>query len=354
MADEEESKHSKNKTVKSSSKEKSQRKSSLESVTDEELNSSVDMEKDTALPSGLQSLVKRQGIKTEHFPLLDVVIDKFHQYASSTLRGFFQSNVDVKILQMKSQNFGDYMDSTVAPSMFNVFTFEQWESSALMLVNNSMTYTLVNILFGGKKYGRFKTEKIEGRSFSSLELNLVHRFVSILLVDLSNAFSFIYPIQFKMERQETFPNLVGISDNNNLAIVCSLGLEIGDFSGSIDLVIPHISLDPIRDELMKKYAGDSFGQPNVWKPYLTQELMNTELSMDAILMKDTYLLSDVLGWKAGQVISVDKLCLDNIVLQCEEKPLIKGKLGHHNEMISIEIDEIYLKNASTIAAAKTL
>ncbi len=303
--------------------------------------------------TGLQALVQKQIVKTERFPMLDVVIDKFHQYASLTLRSFFQSNIEVRILSIKSQTFGDYLDSVALPATFNVFNFEQWESSGLVMVDSSMVNALINILFGGKKIGKIKKERFEGRPFSHLEMNLTNRFVSILLSDLSNAFSFIHPISFKTERQETFPKLVGISANNNPTIVCSFSIEVGEtFSGAVDLAIPHISLDPIRDELLKKHAGDSFGQPNVWKPYLTQELLETELEMNAILLEEFHILSDVLNWKVGTTIPVESLQLDNVVLRCDNYPLIKGKLGQKNNHLSIEIDEIYLKEKRIVSVAK--
>jgi flagellar motor switch protein FliM len=293
---------------------------------------------------GLQALVQKQIIKTERFPMLDVVMDKFHQYASLTLRNFFQVNIEARILNIRTQTFGDYLDSVALPATFNVFNFEQWESSGLMMVDSSMVNALINILFGGKKFGKIKKERFEGRPFSQLEMNLTSRFVSTLLTDLSNAFSFIHPMSFKMERQETFPKLVGISANNNPTIVCSLSIDVGEiFSGNVDLAIPHISLDPIRDELLKKHAGDSFGQPNVWKPYLTQELLETSINMDAVLLEQFFTLSDVLNWKVGTVIPVESIQMDNIVLRCDNFPIVKGKLGQKNEHLSVEIDDVYLK-----------
>jgi flagellar motor switch protein FliM len=296
---------------------------------------------------GSAILLNRDGIKSERFPMLDVVFDKFVQYLSLNLRNFLQTNTETKLVNIRSVTFNDYLNSITLPAMFNLFKIEEWESSGMIMLNNSMIYALINILLGGKKYSRNQKEKIEGRPFSPLEFNLVGRFVHLALEDLRNSFSFVYPVHFAMERQESIPKLIGTISNSSPVIVCAIKIDMGEFNGLMDLVIPHTSLDPIRDELLKKHVGDAFGQPNIWRPFLTQELLNTDIEMSAVLMEERVLLADVLNWKPGTTLQVDMHKLDEIVLRCDTIPLLSGKLGHHNGMVAVEIEDIILKDGST-------
>lgn len=300
----------------------------------------------TAAAYGSSLLLKKDGWKNERFPMLDVVFDKFVQYLSLTLRNFLQTNTEARLLDVRSLTFNEYLDSTTLPAMFNIFNIQDWESSGIITLNTNMIYSLINILLGGKKYNRPTKEKTEGRTFSKLEFNLVERFIHLALDDLKNSFAFLYPLSFSLERQESIPKLIGTISNTSPVIVCSMKVDIGEFSGMIDLIIPHTSLDPIRDELLKKHVGETFGHTNAWRPFLTQELLNADIEMAAVLMEEEALLSDVLAWKPGTTLNVEMHKLDEIVLRCENIPLVKGKLGHHNGMIAIEIDEINLDTPS--------
>jgi flagellar motor switch protein FliM len=230
--------------------------------------------------------------------------------------------------------------------MFNIFKIKDWESAGVIILNNNMIYSLINILLGGKKYNRNAQEKSEGRIFSTLEFNIVERFINLALEDLKNSFSFLYPVQFSLERQESSPKLISTISNNSAVIVCSIKIDIGEFNGVLDLVIPHTSLDPIREELLKKHVGETFGQPNTWRPFLTQELLHTDIELSAILMEEQMLLSDVLEWKAGTTLNIDIHKLDEIALRCDDISLGVGKLGHHNGMVAIEMENITLNEPS--------
>jgi len=298
------------------------------------------------ISGGSSILLNKDSLKNERFPILDVVFDKFIQHLSLNLRNLLQINAEARLKDIRSVSFNDYLDSLAPPSVFNIFKIEEWATPGLIMLNNNMIYSLINILLGGKKYTN--NHKVDERPYSPLEFNLVGRFVSLALEDLRNSFAFVCPIRFVLDQQESNPKLIGTIPSNSLVSVCSIKIDVGEFSGLMDLVIPHTSLDPIREKLLKKHmGGDTLGQISTWRPYLTQELLNTELEMSAVLLEEKVLLSDVLNWKQGTTLNVEMSNLDAIILRCENIALLRGKLGHHNGMVAIEVEDVNLKDIIT-------
>lgn len=307
------------------------------------LRVSTALEDGAKVSQGIDLLLRSDAQKNERLPILDVVFDKFVQYFSLSTRNFLQTNIETRNISVSHLTFGDYLDNTTLPALFNIIKVEEWDTTGLITINNSLIYALINILLGGKKNPIQHKEKAECRTFSRLETNLVERFIRSVLDDLHHAFSFLYPIQFHLERQETIPKLIGTVSSGPVS-VCSIKLAMGEFDGLIEVVLPHASFDPIRDKLTHKYVGDTFGPSNLWKPYLEKEIQQVELNFSAVLFEETVSLLDVLRWKRGTQLSVDIHKLEEVELRTEDKLLMDGKLGHHNDMVAVEVDNIYLKD----------
>lgn len=290
-------------------------------------------------------LLKKDAQKHERLPILDVVFDKFVQYFSLSTRNFLQTSIETRNISISSVTFGEYLDSTTLPALFNIIKIEEWETTGLVTINNNLIYSLINILLGGKKNPVQKKEKAEGRAFSRLETNLVERFIRSVLDDLRNAFSFLHTIQFHLDRQETIPKLIGTVSSSSPVSVCSIKLVMGDFEGLMEVVLPHASFDPIREKLVNKYVGDTFGPANLWRPYLENEIKQVELELSAVLFEETTSLLNVIEWKKGTVLNVEAYKFEEVRLQTADRVLLEGKLGHHNNMMAVEVDHIYLKDA---------
>jgi flagellar motor switch protein FliM len=291
--------------------------------------------------SGNNLLLQKVNVENQQLPILDVVFDKFIQFFSASAGSFLQSRVEINKLHVTSLEFSNYLAKTPLPALFNIFKIVDWESRGVVMINNNMTYSLINVLLGGKKNGNPAKEKVESRAFSRLETNIVERFVSVALQDLSSAFAFIHPIIFAVERQETIPSLIGGISQSALVSVCSFKLNMGDFEGIMDIIIPHKSLDPIREELVKTHSmEDSLGKVNNWRPLLTEKVLQTHVDVSAILLEDTASLLDVINWKPGTTIPIDVHKFEEVVLRVGNKDLFSGKVGHQNGMISIEVTHV--------------
>ena len=291
--------------------------------------------------SGNNLLLQKMNAENKQLPILSVVFDKFTQYFSSSAGNFLQSRIEITKAGVKTLEFGKYLESKPLPALFNIFKIIEWESRGVVMINNNLAYSLINVLLGGKKNGNSQKEKIENRAFSRLESNITERFVSVALEDLGRAFAFIHPIEFVFDRQETIPSLVGGISQNASVSFCSFKLKMGDFEGVMDVIVPHNSLDPIREELVKKHSmEDSTAKINNWRPFLTEKVMQANVEMSAVLLEDTISLLDVINWKPGATIPIDVHKFEEVVLRVENKELFSGKVGHQNGMISIEITNV--------------
>ncbi|WP_438502970.1 hypothetical protein, partial [Acinetobacter baumannii] len=79
----------------------------------------------------------------------------------------------------------------------------------------------------------------------------VKRMVEVILADAEVAFRPISPVNFRIDRLETNPRFAAISRPNNAAILVRLRIDMEERGGSVEILLPYATIEPIRDRLMQ-------------------------------------------------------------------------------------------------------
>ena len=67
----------------------------------------------------------------------------------------------------------------------------------------------------------------------------------------------------------------------------------------MDLILPHATLEPVRETLLQQFMGEKFGHDEIWESHLARELWQTEVTLDAILEEQTMNLQDIISLSPG-------------------------------------------------------
>ena len=114
------------------------------------------------------------------------------------------------------------------------------------------------MLLGGRR-GQ-TAMRIEGRPYTTIETNLVQRMIEVMLADAELAFEPLAPVNFNLDRLETNPRFAAIARPANAAILVKLRIDMEDRGGSIELLLPYATLEPIRKLLLQQFMGEKFGR----------------------------------------------------------------------------------------------
>jgi len=287
--------------------------------------------------SGIHAILDKSLMAYEKLPMIEVVFDRMVRQLSTSLRLFTSDNVDVGLDSMTSLRFDDYLNSIPLPALLVVFRAVEWENFGLVTVDSSLIYTMVDILLGGRRTS--KPVRIEGRPYTTIEQDLVKRLVDVVLADMSSAFEPLSPATFQFERLETNPRFATITRPANAALLVRLRVDVEERSGIVEILLPHATLEPIRDLLLQMFMGEKFGQDTVWEKHLGKELRNTEMDLEAVLDEKEIALGDVMRFKVGTTLLLDCMPDDDVVLKCGGVPVTHGKLGRVGDQMAISVSE---------------
>lgn len=297
--------------------------------------------------SGIEAILGKALMAYEKLPMLEVVFDRLVRMLSSSLRNFTSDNVEVSVDSMTSLRFEDYLNSIPLPALLVVFRAAEWDNFGLITVDSSLIYSTVDVLLGGRRSNR--PIRVEGRPYTTIEQDIVKRMVDVVLADMSSAFDPISPITFNHERLENNPRFATITRPNNAALLVKLRVDMDDRGGIIEILLPHATLEPVRDLLMQIFMGERFGQDSVWERHLSDEVMLTHIPVKAILDEKTVPIRDVIEFKVGSTLLLDCSPNSEITLRCGDAYLTKGKLGRVGERIAVSLTQPVKKRTKEMA-----
>ncbi|MFN7612593.1 MAG: flagellar motor switch protein FliM [Alphaproteobacteria bacterium] len=287
--------------------------------------------------SGIYAILDKSIVAYEKLPMLEVVFDRLVRMLSPSLRNFTSDNVDVSIDSMVSMRFDDYMNSIPLPAMLVVYRAVEWENFGIITIDSSQIYSTVDLLLGGRRTQ--KPIRVEGRPYTTIEQNIVKRMVEIILNDMSMAFDPISPVSFQFDRLESNPRFAAIARPNSAALLVRLRVEMEERGGMIDIVLPHATLEPIRDLLLQMFMGEKFGQDAMWERHLGREVGQTFIDLEAILDERNISLGEVVDLKIGSTILFDASPDDPVRIKCGGVPLTTAQIGRVGDKMAIAINE---------------
>jgi len=285
--------------------------------------------------SGIQRIVSAGLVSYERLPMLEIVFDRLVRILSTSLRNFTSDNVEVSIDSIVSLRFGDYLNSVPLPAMLAVFKVDQWDNYGLLVVDSALIYSVVDVLLGGRR--GTAAMRIEGRPYTTIERTLVERLITVVLQDLSDAFSPLSPATFRFERLEVNPRFAAVSRLSNACILSRLRVDMEDRGGKIELLLPYATLEPVRELLLQQFMGEKFGRDSIWETHLAEELRHTELALDVVLDEQTMPLAAIMSLQRGDRITLSSAPGAPVMLRCGDVTLFEADLGRRENRLAVRI-----------------
>lgn len=287
--------------------------------------------------NGIYAILDKSMMAYEKLPMLEVVFERLVRMLSSSLRNFTSDNVDVSIDSMVSLRFDDYLNSIALPAMLVIHRAVEWENFGIITIDSAQIYSTVDILLGGRR--TIKPIRVEGRPYTTIEQDIVKKMVDIILNDLSAAFDPLSPVTFQFDRLESNPRFAAIARPNSAALLVRLRVEMEERGGMIEILLPHATLEPIRDLLLQMFMGERFGQDSVWERYLGKEVGQTLVDIEAVLDERSINLGEIVNLKVGSTVMFDCAPNDAVEIRSGGVVLTTAQVGRVGDRLAVALNE---------------
>lgn len=286
---------------------------------------------------GLKAVLDKALESYDKLPMLEIVFERLVRLLTTALRNLTSETVDITVRNFNSLRFGTYYNTIKPPCSIVVFKVIEWENLGLIIMDSSLVYALLDLLFGGKK--NEATPKIENRSHTYIEQALIKQIGEVMLSELSAAFDAVSPATCIFERLESNPNFAAITRSGDAVILLKLNVDLDGKGGVIDIVIPYSTIEPIKELLQQVFIGEKFGTDAGWEESILHRAYSIDLPLEAVILDKPTSLSKIAKLKVGDTIVTSFKEKEDVYIRCGGINLFKGQIGKIEEKVAISITE---------------
>ena len=297
--------------------------------------------------SGIRAIIDSAMVSYERLPMLEIVFDRWVRLLTTSLRNFTSDNVEVSLDRITSVRFGDYLNSIPLPAILAVFRAEEWDNFGLFTVDSGLIYSIIEVLLGGRR-GQTAI-RIEGRPYTTIETGRVKRMIEVVLNDAEQAFRPLSPVRFTIDRLESNPRFAAITRPANAAILVRLRIDMEDRGGTIELLLPYATIEPIREVLLQMFMGEKFGRDPIWEAHLATEIGQAEIAIEAVLYEAQLPLRRLMALNVGDTLMLDLKSDASVTVRCGDVALTEGRMGRVGDRVAVRVTRPLRKPKTTFA-----
>ena len=282
-------------------------------------------------------LANQDRIIRGRMPTLDIIHDRFIRLFRISLSAALRKVANIGVNSSGPIKFGEFMNSLPLPSCLNILRIEPLRGSAVMVIESKLLYALVDSLFGGSDV---PYTKIEGKDFTQIEIKVARRIVMSAVDDLEKAWAPVFPIKITYSRTEINPQFVAIVPPSDVVISTAFDVELEKMSGSIKLVFPYSTLEPIKSKLSVGFQNEQLEVDHIWINRIKTQLMGTSVNMICNMGNCWINLRDLMELSKGDVLILDRDSDKPLDIVVEGIHKFKGVPGIIRGNKAIKITEI--------------
>ena len=186
-----------------------------------------------------------ERVGKEQMRALQTLHEGFGRNFGAALSALLRSIVEVKLTSVDQLTYSEFVFSLENPTCFNLLKAEPLEGNLILDINPSILYPIIDRLLGG---GR-EAGPLARRPLTEIELRLVSRITGLFLHELRHAWENVLDLNLEVVQVESNPQLVQIVPPNEVVVLISFELTIGDLRGMMNLCIPYNSIERIGGKL---------------------------------------------------------------------------------------------------------
>jgi flagellar motor switch protein FliM len=280
-------------------------------------------------------LTSQDRVIRGRLPQLDVIYEKFMRAFRISLSSSLRKIATLNHASTDFLKFGEFINTLPMPTCMSVLRFNGLRGSALMVIESKLTYALVDSFFGGadRPY-----TKIEGKEFTAIELQIVRKVVELAISDLEIAWQSVAKIDCSFVRTEVNPQFVGIVPPTDVVIASTFDVELENANGTITLVIPYATIEPIKQKLQTGFQIESDQtDKKLWTTIIKDQLMDTEINLTVQMGQTSISVDHLMRLQPGDVIPLNQEISGELDLEVEGVSKFKGFYGVSHGNVAVQL-----------------
>jgi len=272
-----------------------------------------------------------------HLNSLINIHESFCRALATFLAGNMHAAVDATVLSAEQVTYDEFTRSLPYPTILGIFNMPPLEGSALIELSPSLAFIMVDRLLGGQ--GK---ETAKNRDLTEIEKKIIVSRLGRIVQLIGEAWAEIFEVSPQLTDMETNSQFTQIVAPNEMVVVVTMEVKIGESNGMINICLPYIVMKPILDKLNNLLLFSSGGKEiSAQERQLIREKIEwAKVPMKVFIGKTQITVQDLVHLERGDVIPLYQGIKEPLPVYVGEFMKFKGVPGLNGNKMAVQITEV--------------
>ncbi|MDR1893273.1 MAG: flagellar motor switch protein FliM [Spirochaetales bacterium] len=271
----------------------------------------------------------------EQIRTISIMHETFARLTTTALSAQLRSLVQVHVASVDQLTYEEFIRSIPNPTTLGIINMDPLKGSAVLEIDPSITFSIIDRLFGGQGEGTKIT-----RDLSDIESQVMEGIIVRILGNLREAWSQVIDLRPRLGQIETNPQFAQIVPPNDMVVLVTMETKVGEVEGMINFCIPYLTIEPIISKLSAQYMYSSVRSSGTTENLntLKERLASIDVMVMAEIGSMNLQVKDVLALQRGDTIRLPNTRItDNMVVKVGSRPKFLCRPGVVGNKVAIQI-----------------
>jgi flagellar motor switch protein FliM len=259
----------------------------------------------------------------------------FGRNFGAALSALLRTIVEVQLTSVDQLTYSEFVFSLENPTCFNLINAQPLEGQLILDINPSLLFPIIDRLLGGGN----NSSPPARRPLTEIELRLVSRITDLFLQEMVHAWENVLELTLSVERVESNPQLVQIVPPNEVVVLISFELTLGESRGMMNLCIPFNSIERIGNKLSANswvtYSKRPATQESIQR--ISDQISGAVVELVVDLAETTISTADLIGLRVGDIVATEKDVSSPLTLSIQGQPKFHCQPGAFKGRKAIQV-----------------
>jgi flagellar motor switch protein FliM len=287
-----------------------------------------------------------ERVGKEQMRALHTMHEGFGRNFGAAISALLRSIVEVHLTSVDQLTYSEFVFSLENPTCFNLLKAEPLEGNLILDINPSILFPIIDRMLGG---GR-ETGSSARRPLTEIELRLVSRITGLFLQEMRHAWENVLDLKLEVVQVESNPQLAQIVPPNEVVVLISFEITIGELRGMMNLCIPYNAIERIGGKLSAN-SWITYGRRQA-SPESVDQISRTVctslVELNVRLSQTEISAGDLLSLRVGDIITTAKDIRSPLVVSVEGIPKFHATPGAFKGHKAIVVADVIKNSAAAL------
>ncbi|MFN0197567.1 MAG: flagellar motor switch protein FliM [Planctomycetaceae bacterium] len=273
----------------------------------------------------------------------------FSREFGASLSGLLRTIVEVKLISVDQLTYSEFVFSLENPTCFNLLDSKGLDGHLILELNPSIIFPIIDRMLGG---GKESEQNHPSRPLTEIELKLVTRIIELATQGLESSWRNLCELKLRVAQVESNPQLAQIVPPNEVIVLISFEITMGEVRGIMNLCIPFNTIEPLAVKLSSdSWSAYTKKASEPWQQVsLETGLARTKVSLVVKLSETSLRMEETANLSVGDVIVTENPVQNGLQITVEGRPAFTGFPGVYKGHKAIQISRALNRPADLVAA----